>query len=209
LLVWSLTGIGLFIGWSIAMNELMATSTSNQSIVYSAILIISGGYQFSPLKSKCLGYCESPISFFMRRWKGGAIGAVRMGLYHGLYCLGCCWPYFLLMVALGWMNLLWMGLFAAVIFGEKLWRRGIWVAVARAAGIGLVVVGILVISGVQFPFVSSMDTMGAQSDSGDMAMVDGDAVQSADHSDAMPSNSSDDKSESQKAEPSMGMKMND
>ena len=40
------------------------------------------------------------------------VGAVKMGAYHGLYCLGCCWPYFLLMVALGWMNLLWMGLFA-------------------------------------------------------------------------------------------------
>ena len=76
----------------------------------------------------------------MRRWRRGTVGAMKMGTYHGLYCLGCCWPYFLLMVALGWMNLLWMGLFAGIIFGEKVWSRGIWIA--RIAGIGLVIVGI-------------------------------------------------------------------
>jgi predicted metal-binding membrane protein len=46
------------------------------------------------------------------------------------------------MVALGWMNLLWMGLFAGIIFGEKIWSRGIWVA--RAAGVGLAITGVLV-----------------------------------------------------------------
>jgi predicted metal-binding membrane protein len=45
------------------------------------------------------------------------------------------------MVALGWMNITWMALFAAIIFGEKMWSRGIWIA--RAVGIGLIVVGIL------------------------------------------------------------------
>lgn len=69
-----------------------------------------------------------------------------MGMYHGLYCLGCCWPYFLLMVALGWMNVLWMGLFAAIIFAEKVWTRGgLWIA--RIIGIGFVVLGILSVTG--------------------------------------------------------------
>jgi predicted metal-binding membrane protein len=142
LVVWALTGIALLIGWTLIMNNM---SIQNMDIVYGAILIISGAYQFSPLKSKCLGYCESPMSFFMRRWKDGTSGAIKMGLYHGMYCLGCCWPYFLLMVALGWMNLLWMGLFAAIIFGEKIWKRGIWVA--RAAGVGLIIAGILMLMG--------------------------------------------------------------
>jgi predicted metal-binding membrane protein len=68
---------------------------------FGVLLIISGLFQFSRLKTKCLGYCESPISFFMRRWSSRTVGAVKMGTYHGLYCLRCCWPYFLLMVALG------------------------------------------------------------------------------------------------------------
>jgi predicted metal-binding membrane protein len=149
LLVWAVTGIGLLVGWSSVMNSVshIFSNQASQSlnIVYGSILIISGVYQFSPLKSKCLGYCESPMSFFMRRWKGGLSGALKMGIYHGIYCLGCCWPYFLLMVALGWMNLLWMGLFAGIIFGEKMWRNGIWIA--RIAGIGLAIVGVLMMAG--------------------------------------------------------------
>lgn len=102
-------------------------------------MLVSGVYQFSSLKTKCLGYCESPLSFFMRRWRSGTKGALKIGIYHGLYCLGCCWPYFLLMVALGWMNLLWMALFAGIIFGEKIWSKGIWIA--RCAGVGFAIVG--------------------------------------------------------------------
>lgn len=146
LLVWAITGIILLLTWSIPVNYfLMHLKTSQIQIVYGVILVISGVYQFSSLKTKCLGYCESPLSFFMRRWRSGTTGALKMGIYHGLYCLGCCWPYFLLMVALGWMNLLWMALFAGVIFGEKIWSKGIWVA--RCAGVGLAIVGIMAILG--------------------------------------------------------------
>jgi hypothetical protein len=81
----------------------------------------------------------------MGRWRSGTTCALKMGIYHGLYCLGCCWPYFLLMVSLGWMNLLWMALFASVIFGEKIWSKGIWVA--RSAGVDLAIVGIMAIVG--------------------------------------------------------------
>ena len=69
-----------------------------------------------------------------------------MGLFHGMYCLGCCWPYFLIMIALGWMNLFWMGLFAAIIFVEKIWSKGIWIA--RGVGIMFVLIGLLTITGV-------------------------------------------------------------
>src|ERR671921_2273307 len=152
--VWALTGIIILIGWSIPMNYFFMESSidNNQHLVetfevFGILLIISGLYQFSPLKTKCLGYCESPMSFFMRRWRSGITGAIKMGTYHGLYCLGCCWPYFLLMVALGWMNLLWMALFAAIIFGEKIWiRGGRWIA--RSAGIAFMVLGVLALLGI-------------------------------------------------------------
>jgi len=148
LVVWALTGIVLLLGWSIPMNSLLVGKGEERLVntIFGVILILSGVYQFSPLKTKCLGYCESPMSFFMRRWRGGVWGAVRMGTYHGLYCLGCCWPYFLLMVALGWMNLIWMGLFAAIIFGEKIWLRyGIWIA--RITGTGFVIIGLFTMVG--------------------------------------------------------------
>jgi len=145
LAVWALTGIVLLLAWSVPLNTfvVMGIERKQLDVIYGVLLIIAGAYQFSPLKTTCIGYCESPLSFFMRRWRSGTIGAVKMGTYHGLYCLGCCWPYFLLMVSLGWMNLLWMGLFACVIFGEKIWSRGVWVA--RIAGIGLMTLGLIAI----------------------------------------------------------------
>ena len=138
LVIWAITGLVLLL---VPMNIMVSVPANNNiGIIFGSILIISGIYQFTPLKNKCIGYCESPLSFFMRRWKSGISGAIKMGTYHGLYCLGCCWPYFLIMVALGWMNLLWMGLFAAIIFGEKMWSKGIWIA--RGVGIALIVLGI-------------------------------------------------------------------
>jgi predicted metal-binding membrane protein len=157
LLVWAVTGIALLVGWSLLMDflapyteQFMMTLNANKpttsNAIYGILLLISGIYQFSPLKKKCLGYCESPFGFFSRRWKEGNIGAVTMGMYHGLYCLGCCWPYFLLMVALGGMNALWMGVFAAIIFAEKVWvKGGLWIA--RLTGIIFVILGMLTIGG--------------------------------------------------------------
>jgi predicted metal-binding membrane protein len=164
LLVWALTGITLLLGWSVVMNNTIMTtgSTSLVQYLYGSLLIIAGVYQFTPLKRICIGYCESPMSFFMRRWQDGTSGAVNMGLYHGMYCLGCCWTYFLLMVALGWMNLLWMGLFAGIIFAEKMWSRGIWVA--RAAGILLVIIGVFVSAGMLPSLVSSAMSMTSSED---------------------------------------------
>jgi predicted metal-binding membrane protein len=155
LLVWAMTGIALLLGWSVVINNTIMT-TGNSLVIqylYGSQLIVAGAYQFTPLKRICIGYCESPMSFFMRRWRDGTSGAVNMGVYHGIYCLGCCWAYFLLMVALGWMDLLWMGLFAGIIFGEKIWSRGIWVA--RAAGIALAITGVLVAAGMIPSLISS------------------------------------------------------
>jgi predicted metal-binding membrane protein len=148
LLVWSLTGILLLLSCSILMNNLFITyEIRDLDFVYGLLLVISGLYQFSSLKRKCLTYCESPLAFFTKRWKGNSIiGTIKMGTYHGLYCLGCCWPYFLLMVALGWMNITWMVLFAGIIFVEKIWSKGIWIS--RFTGIAFAIVGILTILGI-------------------------------------------------------------
>lgn len=185
LAIWALTGIALLVGWSFVMDSLLLQLGMNDShqhqleqqeqqvsinIIYGIVLIISGIYQFSSLKTRCLGYCESPLSFFMRRWQKGKMGAIKMGAYHGLYCLGCCWPYFLLMVALGWMNVLWMGLFAAIIFAEKIWSKGgLWIA--RTTGIGFITIGILSSIGIiSLPSNSSNSMTNSDSDSNMMSM---------------------------------------
>lgn len=188
LLVWALTGIGLLIFWSILMNNLfVGYDLKDLAIVSGILLIISGIYQFTSLKQQCLGYCESPLSFFMKRWRGKKLtDGLRMGLLHGMYCLGCCWPYFLLMITLGWMNILWMGLFAAIIFVEKIWSKGIWIS--RMAGIAFMVIGLLSVIGF-LPIVmdknnmtssqdimNTMDMMNLKQDGGTMNMEYGNGM---------------------------------
>ena len=169
LIIWALTGIALLLGWSVPMNSVVKLLENNQvGVIFGTILIISGIYQFTPLKNKCIGYCESPLSFFMRRWKNGKAGAIKMGAYHGLYCLGCCWPYFLIMIALGWMNLAWMGLFAVIIFGEKIWPKGIWIA--RAVGIALIILGILSSLGLITLYETEMNMNNQNNGKEEMAM---------------------------------------
>ena len=169
LIIWALTGIALLMGWSVPMNSVVKLLENNQvGVIFGTILIISGIYQFTPLKNKCIGYCESPLSFFMRRWKNGKAGAIKMGVYHGLYCLGCCWPYFLIMIALGWMNLAWMGLFAIIIFGEKIWSKGIWIA--RAVGIALIILGILSSLGLITLYETEMNMNNQNNGKEEMAM---------------------------------------
>jgi predicted metal-binding membrane protein len=148
LIVWAITGIGLILALSISISNVPNLYEHNNiSEIFGSILIVYGIYQFSSLKNKCLGYCESPSSFFMRQWKNGKIGTLKMGIYHGLYCLGCCWPYFLIMVSLGWMNIGWMALFSLIIFfGEKMWSRGIWIS--KLVEMTLIKVGFFGIVGV-------------------------------------------------------------
>jgi predicted metal-binding membrane protein len=101
------------------------------------LLIAAALYQLSPLKSACLGHCRSPVEWLARNWRSGRAGAVRMGVQHGAYCLGCCWALMLLLFAGGVMNLVWIAGLAGLVLLEKLtpWGPAIsrWSAVALAA----------------------------------------------------------------------------
>ena len=88
--------------------------------VAGTLVALAGVYELTPIKTICLRHCRSPLHFVMSGWKRGRVGAVRMGLTHGSYCLGCCWGLMLLLFALGVMSLFWMALVAALIFAQKL-----------------------------------------------------------------------------------------
>jgi predicted metal-binding membrane protein len=101
------------------------------------LLILAGVYQFTPLKYVCLSNCRTPLGFLMTEWREGTKGALIMGLRHGLYCLGCCWPLMLLLFVAGVMNLLWVALIAGYVLVEKAIPAGQWVSRA----IGLLTIG--------------------------------------------------------------------
>jgi predicted metal-binding membrane protein len=84
------------------------------------LLITAGLYQFSSLKRACLNHCRSPAAFLSQNWRPGSLGAFRLGLVHGTYCLGCCWSLMLLLFAGGVMNLVWIAGLSILVLLEKL-----------------------------------------------------------------------------------------
>ncbi|MDP6715107.1 MAG: DUF2182 domain-containing protein [SAR202 cluster bacterium] len=72
-------------------------------------------------------------------WKDGRAGALRMGLEHGMFCLGCCWLIMALLFVLGVMNLIWIAALTVFVFIEKIAPKGDWIS--RIGGIGFVIWG--------------------------------------------------------------------
>ena len=101
------------------LNVLKPESLTVSAQISGLVLISAGGFQFTKLKDTCLRACQSPAGFFMSRWKGGAKGSFEMGLYHGLFCLGCCWALMLLLFVGGVMNLSWVLLLTVGVLAEK------------------------------------------------------------------------------------------
>ncbi len=100
-----------------ALVSPMLRSTS--AVLAALLLMAAGAYQFTPLKAACLLHCRSPIQFFTRHWRSGAAGALRLGVFHGGYCVGCCWVLMGLLFVGGVMNLWWVATMAAFILVEK------------------------------------------------------------------------------------------
>ena len=107
----------------------------NGGRVAGVLLIGAGLYQISPLKEVCLSRCRSPLSFMLSYWRDGHLGAFRMGLRHGLYCLGCCWVLFVVLIPIGLMNVAAMAVVTALVFAEKVLPHGRQTSLAAAAAL--------------------------------------------------------------------------
>jgi predicted metal-binding membrane protein len=133
LLVWGTVGIGVWIAARISDAFLPMGA---QALAVAAILLFAGVYQFTPFKTACLRVCRSPMDFLLTHWYPGVAGEFRLGLEHGLYCLGCCWALMAVFVVAGAMGLLWAAVIAFVVFVEKVLPRGL--VFGRAIGAALI-----------------------------------------------------------------------
>ena len=133
LLVWSAAGV---------LAYLLLQALPMDPRAGGVVLLVAGGYQFTPLKRWCLVRCRSPLALVVRYGEtaaGSTPGALRVGVIHGGYCLGCCWALMAILVAAGAMSLAWMAIIAAVIAVEKILPRGETLA--------YVLGGVMVVSG--------------------------------------------------------------
>ncbi len=112
--------------------------------VGAVIFVTAGVYQLTPLKGACLRHCRTPLgSLFHYASYKGQMRDLRVGVHHGLYCVGCCWGLMIVLVAVGAMNIPVMVALAGVILIEKIWRHG--TAFSRVIGVSLLVIAALVL----------------------------------------------------------------
>jgi predicted metal-binding membrane protein len=148
-LVWSGFSAGAVMAqWALHDAALLSPEMAASSPrLAGAILCVAGAYQFTPLKNVCLAHCRSPLGFLLSRWRDGKLGALEMGVRHGLYCLGCCWALMAVLFAVGVMNLLWIAGLSLLVLIEKVMPAG--VVVARIAGVLMIGAGVLALFGLR------------------------------------------------------------
>jgi predicted metal-binding membrane protein len=105
LLVWGAFGLAAWVadrGIHAAVDALPWLAEHPQLII-GTTLAVAGLWQFSPLRDRCLEECRSPLGFVINRWRGTSerSEALRMGIAHGAFCVGCCWSLMLVMFGVG------------------------------------------------------------------------------------------------------------
>jgi predicted metal-binding membrane protein len=127
--------------WALERGELLsAMMMSTSKLLGSGLLLAAGVWQLTPFKTVCLRHCRSPISFLSTHWHPGVGGAFRMGIEHGVFCLGCCWFLMALLFYGGVMNLIWIIGLALLVLAEKMMPAG--VAFGRITGLLLIAWGV-------------------------------------------------------------------
>jgi predicted metal-binding membrane protein len=148
LLAWTLFALAAtLLQWVLEWRALVTPMMAGTSRTLGGVALLAAGiYQWLPAKQACLTSCRSPLTFVQRH--GGfspeAGGALRLGVLHGLYCIGCCWALMLLLFAFGVMNLTWIAGLMVFVLLEKLlpWPR----LVSRASGAAAILAGGYLIS---------------------------------------------------------------
>lgn len=149
LLAWAaFSALATGLQWGLTVSGLLngPMMTLHGKGMAGAVLLLAGLYQFTPLKQACLRHCRAPAQFLAQHHRPGAGGALRLGLRHGAYCLGCCWALMALLFVGGIMNLWWIVGLALWVIVEKALPGG--ARLARIGGAGLALWGLwLIVAG--------------------------------------------------------------
>ncbi|SDI16755.1 Predicted metal-binding membrane protein [Arthrobacter cupressi] len=149
LLAWTVFGLAAYGAYALLVAIVPGALTSEPGGRYVAAVVIlaAAAYQFTPAKNIALMKCRTPMDFILRRVRYGFVGALRLGVEHGTWCVSCCWALMIALFALGVMNLGWMAVVGAFIALEKMlpWRRFANRAVAVA--LALIAIGVALVPG--------------------------------------------------------------
>jgi predicted metal-binding membrane protein len=141
--VWTIFGAAAFLLDTVVHRsvERLPWLEAHPEVIAGSVLLVAGAFQFTDLKDRCLRECRHPAPFLLSHYARGPRAAFRLGLAHGLFCLGCCWALMLVGFAAGVANLWWMAALTAVMVYEKTGRRGD--EAVTPVGVSLLVAGAL------------------------------------------------------------------
>jgi len=134
-LVWTLTGIVPLLVNTVI--PIAAIANQHTTLLFGGTLVLLSGYQLSPYKHRCLKYCRTPLGFLFEYHRPGIRGAVEMSARFSVFCVGCCWALFAVMVVVGSMNILWMAVITVVLSLERVvgWGDRLAKGVGVASGV--------------------------------------------------------------------------
>jgi predicted metal-binding membrane protein len=146
LVVWGgFSALATGLQWEFEQLGLLSPMMTTTSYWLGGVILLAAGlWQLTPIKGICLRHCRSPMGFLVQGWRPGRLGAFRMGLEHGSYCLGCCWFLMGLLFFGGIMNLFWIIGLAGFVLLEKTIPVGSWIG--RIVGVGLAAWGVLLLA---------------------------------------------------------------
>jgi predicted metal-binding membrane protein len=139
-LVWTAFGLFAF-GGDVVLHRLVDHTpwlAMRPWIVGASVLVVAGAFEVSGPKQRFLAVCRHPLPHIEA---GGS--ALRVGLEHGLACLGCSWALMLVMFAAGVASLPWMIGLTAVMAYQGLGRGG--ERMVKPFGAALLVLAVLVL----------------------------------------------------------------
>jgi predicted metal-binding membrane protein len=175
LIIWAAAGLLGYMLFQLgeAVSGDLFSWDSGGPYLAGGVIVAASIYQLTPLKNACLRKCRNPFMFLLTAWRPGRLGAMRMGIEHGGWCVGCCWMLMAALFALGVMSIGWMAFIAALIAIEKLLP---WQALAnRGIAVLLLALGLAVaftpsdVPGLTLPNSAearqAMESMGMEDDS--------------------------------------------
>jgi len=146
LVAWALfSAVATTLQWGLQQADVLSGTMMviKSQTVAGGLMVLVGIYQFSAIKNACLSRCRAPAQFIAQHHRPGSAGALRLGMHHGAYCLGCCWALMALLFVGGVMNLYWITGITLYVLLEKVLPQG--KHIARLAGVCLIVAGVYLV----------------------------------------------------------------
>ncbi len=139
--VWTIVGVAFYLAIAGLVSLDQSISLGSFGLFGGGVLVATGAYQFTRFKQNALMKCRSPLGFIMTGWRDGLLGSLVMGSDYGMFCTKCCWVLMAGLLIVGAMSLPLMGVFAIIIFAEKIGPFG--PMVSKLVGAAFIATGLL------------------------------------------------------------------